>query len=270
MARIEFGHTWWGRRWLDALSNIDYQSRLPRGVRYARNGSVKSIETQHTLVEARVQGTRPSPYKVALELWSFSAEQERAIASLVKESPYFLTQLEARRLPPELDEACGAAGIRLFPNSWEELNMHCSCPDWAVPCKHLAAVVYLIANEIDKNPFLVFAMHGFDLLAAIRGERDEEEQTIVGIDSLVAAKEEEYNYFAEHLTSREATRTRAESGGRCLRPVLPRHGWQCREDCHRSRASIKLFIVRSVVECHTSERVRPGLVDLPLRFIGAI
>ncbi len=199
MARIEFGHTWWGRRWLDALSNIDYQSRLPRGVRYARNGSVRSIETQHTLVEARVQGTRPSPYKVALELWSFSAEQERTITALVKESPYFLSQLEARRLPPELDEACGALGIRLFPNSWEELNMHCSCPDWAVPCKHLAAVVYLIANEIDKNPFLVFEMHGFDLLGAIRGERGEEEQAIVGIESLVAAKEEEYNYFAENL-----------------------------------------------------------------------
>ncbi len=199
MARIEFGHTWWGKRWLDALSHIDFQNRLPRGVRYARNGSVRSIETHHTLVEARVQGTRPSPYKVALELWSFTAEQERTITSLVKESPYFLSQLEARRLPPEHDEGCAAHGIRLFPKSWEELNMHCSCPDWAVPCKHLAAVVYLIANEIDKNPFLVFEMHGFDLLAAIRGERDEEEQAIVGIESLVAAKEEEYNYFAEHL-----------------------------------------------------------------------
>ena len=199
MARIEFGHTWWGRRWLDALSNIDYQNRLPRGVRYARNGSVKSIETHHTRVEARVQGTRPSPYKVALELWSFSADQERAITSLVKESPYYRSQLEARQLPPELDEACIRRGIRLFPRNWEELAMHCSCPDWAVPCKHLAAVVYLIANEIDKNPFLVFEMHGFDLLAAIRGEREEEEQAIVGIESLVAAKEQKYNYFADHL-----------------------------------------------------------------------
>lgn len=199
MARIDFGHTWWGKRWLRALSNIDYENRLPRGVRYARNGSVTSIEIHETTVIARVQGTRPSPYRVHLGLWRFTEEQQAAITELVKSSPYFLSQLEARMLPPELDAECASRGIRLFPDGWDELGMRCSCPDWAVPCKHLAAVVYLIANEIDKNPFLVFELHGFDLLAATGGKRDRVDEQIAGIASFVAAKDEEYNYYREHL-----------------------------------------------------------------------
>ena len=199
MARIEYGHTWWGKRWLRALSNIDYENRLPRGVRYARNGSVRSIQTDGTEVKARVQGTRPAPYRVDLSLWRFTQEQQQTITDIVEQSPYFLSQLEARMLPPELDEACAERGIRLFPDGWDELGMHCTCPDWAVPCKHLAAVVYIIANEIDKNPFLVFELHGFDLLAAIRGGRDHEDETIAGIDSFVAARDEQYNYYREHL-----------------------------------------------------------------------
>lgn len=205
MARIEFGHTWWGKRWLRALSNIDYENRLPRGVRYARNGSVTSIDIDGTTVSASVQGTRPSPYRVRLELWRFTKDQQVQIATLVKSSPYYLSQLEARMLPPELDDECTSHGIRLFPDGWDELGMRCSCPDWAVPCKHLAAVVYLIANEIDKNPFLVFDLHGFDLLAATRGERERTDEHIAGIASFVAAKDEAYNYYREHLEAIDFT-----------------------------------------------------------------
>lgn len=199
MARIEYGHTWWGRRWLESLTHIDYENRLPRGKRYARNGSVKSIDIDGVTIAARVKGTRPSPYKVKLKLWEFSAAEQETIVRLVKDDPYYLSQLEARRLPSELDEMLAKQGIRLFPRSWKDLGMHCSCPDWAVPCKHLAAVVYIVANEIDKNPFLVFQMHGMDLLEAIHGEPVEDDEEIIGIESLVAAGDEEYNYFREHL-----------------------------------------------------------------------
>lgn len=205
MARIQFGHTWWGKRWLRALSNIDYENRLPRGVRYARNGSVTSIDIDGTTVSASVQGTRPSPYRVRLKLWRFTKDQQAQIATLVKSSPYYLSQLEARMLPPELDDECTSHGVRLFPDGWDELGMRCSCPDWAVPCKHLAAVVYLIANEIDKNPFLVFDLHGFDLLAATRGERERTDEQIAGIASFVAAKDEAYNYYREHLEAIDFT-----------------------------------------------------------------
>lgn len=199
MARIEFGHTWWGHRWLDALAHIDFGNRLPRGKRYARNGSVASISIEGTRINARVKGTRPTPYRVGLTLWEFSALEQETIIGLVKDDPYYLSQLEARRLPPELEGALAERGIRLFPESWKELGMTCSCPDWAVPCKHLAAVVYIVANEIDKNPFLVFRMHGLDLLEAIHGGPLEDNGKIVGIESLVAEGPVEYTSSRESL-----------------------------------------------------------------------
>lgn len=66
-------------------------------------------------------------------------------------------------------ETCLEKGIHVFPRSWGDLKGQCSCPDWAVPCKHMAAVLYLIANEIDKNPFLVFELHDFDLCKGLEG-----------------------------------------------------------------------------------------------------
>jgi len=200
MARIEFGHTWWGRRWLAALSHIDFENRLPRGKRYARNGSVVSITTNDHNVAAKVRGRQPKPYNVALKLWRFEQSESEKLVALVKNNPYYLSQLEAHTLPPELEQEAADAGIRLFPDSWEELKMRCSCPDWAVPCKHLAAVVYIIANEIDKNPFLVFQMHGLDLPKEVRGASFEEDaEPIVDIESLLARKPEEYNYYRENL-----------------------------------------------------------------------
>ncbi|MFP4268234.1 MAG: SNF2-related protein, partial [Spirochaetaceae bacterium] len=200
MARIEFGHTWWGKRWLEALSNIDYSNRLPRGKRYARNGSVTSIDIEGPKVSAKVKGRQPSPYSVSLTLWTFKKAEREAMVRIVKGNPYYLSQLGAHILPPELEEEAEAAGIRLFPKSWKELGMRCSCPDWAVPCKHLAAVVYIIANEIDKNPFLVFRMHGLDLLSEVGGGAGEEaEEPIAGIETFLAYTPEEYNYYREHL-----------------------------------------------------------------------
>ncbi len=153
MARIQFGNTWWGSKWLEALDNFDYANRLPRGVRYARNGSVRSVEFSGNRITARVAGTRPTPYKVTLRLPGFNAKQTRQIVSVISSNPYYLSQLEGHLLPKELLGELEALGISLLPDSWEAMGMHCSCPDWAVPCKHLAAVVYLIANEIDKTPF---------------------------------------------------------------------------------------------------------------------
>ena len=74
-----------------------------------------------------------------------------------------------RQLPSELMLIFEKAGIDLFPNSWRDLDGSCSCPDYAVPCKHMAAVLYLVANEIDKNPFLVFQLHDFDLFKGLEG-----------------------------------------------------------------------------------------------------
>lgn len=71
----QFGNTWWGNEWLRSLTHIDYENRIPRGARYARNGSVREIQLQDNVISAKVQGSRPRPYRVKIIVPKFSAGQ---------------------------------------------------------------------------------------------------------------------------------------------------------------------------------------------------
>lgn len=106
MGIIQFGNTWWGERFLDALEQIDFSNRLPRGVRYARNGSVLKIVLKDTLIQASVQGTRRTPYKVMVKAKQFSSIEIKQILEVITTSPYYLSQLHAGLLPVELHEEC--------------------------------------------------------------------------------------------------------------------------------------------------------------------
>ncbi len=167
--RKTYGNTWWGKQWLNALSYIDNSNRLPRGRTYANKGLARDIEINTNTVTANVQGTRPRPYKVNISIPIFTANEKAKIIDIVTGNPIYLSKLLNRELPNELNKACSRQGIELFPNAWRDLNGSCSCPDHAVPCKHMASVLYLIANEIDKNPFLVFQLHDFDLFKGLEG-----------------------------------------------------------------------------------------------------
>ncbi len=163
--RITYGKTWWGQKWLDALTGIDEGNRLPRGKTYANKGAVKALKIDKNEISAQVQGSKPRPYKVKLSVRLFEKKEKQALLDEIRHNPALLAQLLNRQLPPDLIQFTNQRGIRLFPRSFSELQAGCSCPDYAMPCKHLAAVIYLITNEIDQNPFLVFLLKGFDLLA---------------------------------------------------------------------------------------------------------
>lgn len=162
-----FGHTWWGEQWLSAFNGIDDTNRLPRGRRYAANGSVLRIEIQGTRVDARVRGSQRTPYRVAISLDAFNAAQRQQLLVAISDDPAILSRLLNRQLPQPVLDIARALDIQLFPRRWHDIRANCSCPDWAMPCKHIAAVIYLIANEIDKNPFRVFELHGLDLAAEL-------------------------------------------------------------------------------------------------------
>ncbi|MFT7604077.1 MAG: putative Zn finger protein, partial [Saprospiraceae bacterium] len=164
-----YGNTWWGKQWLNALGNIDYSNRLPRGRTYANKGLAKDILIKGNKITASVQGSRPRPYKVNFTIPKFTANEKAGIIEIVTSNPLHLSRLLNRELPTELKKICDQKGIPLFPNSWKDIEGACSCPDWAVPCKHMASVLYLIANEIDKNPFLIFQLHDFDLFQGLEG-----------------------------------------------------------------------------------------------------
>ena len=163
-----FGKTWWGSEWLKALTHIDHANRIPRGARYARNGAVKSIEVKGNVILAKVSGSRPTPYKVTIKVPAFpQTETDRLMEQLMRQ-PALISKLLNRELDPEILQVCKHLGLQVFPARWNDLDMSCSCPDWAVPCKHLAAVIYMMSREIDNDPFLVFSMHGVDLLEELK------------------------------------------------------------------------------------------------------
>ena len=156
-----FGRTWWGNAWVEAMERIDYNTnRLPRGRRYANNGSVKAIDIKDGEVIAKVKGSRPRPYDIKICLKRFNDSQVKRIKGVIENNPAVASELNRGRLPESLLPVLNEQKIHIFPGDWDEITANCSCPDWANPCKHLAAVYYILANEIDKAPFLIFNLKG--------------------------------------------------------------------------------------------------------------
>lgn len=165
---IQFGKTWWGEHWLRSLQNVDYDNRLPRGASYARNGYVKDVKIKGNHIAAKVAGSRPRPYNVTIIVPPFFEEQIEALMNGIVGRPALISKLLNRELDPEILTIAEQNGLKVFPRQWTDFKMQCSCPDWAVPCKHLAAVIYMISREIDNNPFLVFEIHNVNLLDELK------------------------------------------------------------------------------------------------------
>jgi SNF2 family DNA or RNA helicase len=165
---MAFGKTWWGEHWLRALKQIDYQNRIPRGATYARAGRVKRIQIKGHTIQAEVAGTRPRPYQIEIALPPFDEARMKEFLSTLALRPALIAKLLNRELDPAVLELAQRNGLKVFPNRWNDLTMSCSCPDWAVPCKHLAAVVYQMSAVIDNDPFTVFKLHGVDLIKELK------------------------------------------------------------------------------------------------------
>lgn len=168
VARIIYGNTWWGKQWLHVLAHIDYDNRLPRGRTYAGKGAVRDLTLQGGTVQANVLGSRSPPYRVFIQVPPLPREQVDQLLDALVTDPGVIARLLNRELDPAVSELARRLGIAVFPSRWKDLVMKCSCPDWAVPCKHLAAVIYVISREIDSNPFLVFTLRGVDLIQQLK------------------------------------------------------------------------------------------------------
>ena len=170
-----FGLTWWGRRWIGSLEALSaaYANRLPRGRTYARRGAVRRLEVAPGSVTARVDGRRPLPYRVMLRLPVFTDEQWDAVVAALADQVRHAAALLDGRMPEDIDDTLAGCGVSLFPRGGD-LATSCSCPDYANPCKHVAAVHYVLAQAFDGDPFLLPTLRGRDraaLLAALRAAR---------------------------------------------------------------------------------------------------
>ncbi len=155
-----FGTTWWGRLWITALEQLgdDFENRLPRGKKYAEEGAVSHFTVSPGEIQAKVHGRKT--YNVTLGLPALTAAQwEKALERIHLESR-FVASLLAGEMPQGLDETFRESGASLYPRVPKELQTHCDCPDWANPCKHVAAVCYIMAEALDRDPWLLFDLRG--------------------------------------------------------------------------------------------------------------
>lgn len=173
-ARGAIGQSWWSRRFLDVLESFALGTRLTRGRAYARKGQVISLDVAAGEVRALVQGSRVRPYHVRIGLEPFTELIWARVEIALAEQALHSAKLLAGEVPPELEEVFAAAGAPLFPSRLRDLDLRCSCPDGAVPCKHLAATFYLLAESFDIDPFLILRWRGRDresLLVRLRSLR---------------------------------------------------------------------------------------------------
>jgi uncharacterized Zn finger protein len=172
--RGAIGRSWWSARFVQVLETIGVGGRLGRGRAYARSGQVISLETTAGAVQAEVQGSRPRPYKVRIGLPTFGKTEWALVEQAMADSAWYAAKLLAGEMPEDIEDVFTSVGLTLFPSSVRELSLDCACPDHQVPCKHLAAVFYLLAESFDADPFAMLALRGRDretLLENIRSRR---------------------------------------------------------------------------------------------------
>jgi len=174
--RGAIGQTWWSGRFVEVLEGIGLGNRLQRGRNYARKGQVISLDVGAGMVRARVQGSRVEPYRVRIGIAAFGEPEWARLERVLAGSAWYSAKLLAGEMPVGIEEVFAAQGLPLFPATAGELSMDCSCPDWEVPCKHIAAAFYLLAEAFDADPFTILAWRGRereDLLANLHPVRSD-------------------------------------------------------------------------------------------------
>jgi len=169
-----FGETWWAKRWIAVLESFNIGARLGRGRSYARSGQVLSIDIEKGVAKAKVQGSRTKPYEITINVKPLSQASWKKLTKALSSQVIFVAKLLSGEMPRDIEQVFNETGLSLFPDKLKDLATNCSCPDWSNPCKHIAAVYYLLGEEFDRNPFLIFKLRGMEReeLLACLGEMD--------------------------------------------------------------------------------------------------
>lgn len=173
---------WWSRRWTEVLENFRLGARLGRGRNYAVSGQVNSLTIEPGRVTASVQGSNKEPYASTIQFRAVEGATKEQIIQSLRQRPMWVARLLVSDLPFEVETLFREAACPFFPQRQNDLVSRCSCPDYANPCKHLAAIYYLLGEAISKNPLLLLELRGIrrQELLGESGEPDEEEVRAAG------------------------------------------------------------------------------------------
>lgn len=190
--RGAIGESWWSKRWVEVLESFDIGARLSRGRSYARRGQVISISVEPGKVKAQVQGSMPRPYAISIELTTLSTAEWERVVDIMASRAVFAAKLLAGEMPTNIEEAFKDAHVSLFPARSSDLETDCSCPDWSNPCKHIAAVYYILAEHFDEDPFLIFKLRGRtreQIITELRARRVSQVPDTIGAPTETIASE---------------------------------------------------------------------------------
>jgi uncharacterized Zn finger protein len=163
-----FSRTWWGQKFIEAMEEITDSGRLGRGRSYARGNKVKSFDIKDGMVVAQVRGSvnpyfgvyKEPLYITTIEFQPISAAKWSAAIALIASKASLISRLLLNEIPDNIEDTFKQLGLNLLPCSRKDFSSNCSCPDWSNPCKHIAGVYYLVAAELDRDPFLLFELRG--------------------------------------------------------------------------------------------------------------
>ncbi len=164
----QFSKTWWGKRFILALERFSNPSRLSRGRSYASNGKVISCEVKNNTISAVVRGSinpyfgvyKEPKYKTTIKITPISSANWSKVLSKLSSKASFVSKLLLNEVPDNIENAFSELGLHLLPYSEKDFDNNCSCPDYENPCKHIAGVYYLVASQLDHDPFLLFELRG--------------------------------------------------------------------------------------------------------------
>jgi uncharacterized Zn finger protein len=159
-ANFGVSRVWWSRRWTEMMEDFRIGARLGRGRNYAISGQVSDLTVGPGLTEARVQGAAPEPYVCVIKFRVVTDEAREHILRGLRQSPMLLARLLSGEMPFEIEGLFREVGMPFFPQRTDDVWSHCSCPDYANPCKHLAAVYYLLGESFARNPLLLLTLRG--------------------------------------------------------------------------------------------------------------
>lgn len=171
--------TWWGKSWnLNLERYADYASRIGRGRTYVRNGAVLDLKIDTGKITGLVAGSKATPYKVAITIDKLPDEKWQDITHTCSHRIGNLSELLEGKFPEELADVFFHQKAGLFPSP-KEIHLSCTCPDWAVLCKHVAAVLYGVGARLDQEPLLFFTLRDIGFEALLKKSAEEK------VDSLL-------------------------------------------------------------------------------------